>query len=178
VIGQLHDGGTNGSPPVALEVAQGHLWLSNVGQHVKDLGVVTPGRDLAVQLDVAFAKGAGTVSVVRDGQPVVTNFTPPKGTMVDDLDYLKTGIYKDPAAGDSDASLSINDEKIGSSLAQVGNLAGATQPAAAPAAAAPTTANSAEPNRSRSLAPGGDSDSLADPVDIAKETPHDTRTGH
>ena len=65
---------------------------------------------------------------------MLSDFKPPKGTMVDDSDFLKTGVYKDPSAGDGDASLFINDEKIGSSLQQVGNLAGATAGSGSPAA--------------------------------------------
>ena len=144
VIWQLHDGGTNGSPPVALEVAQGRLFLSNVGQHVKDLGAVTPGRNLAVQLDIAFAKNAGTVSVIRDGQQMLSDFKPPKGTMVDDSDYLKTGVYKDPDTNDGDASLFINDEKIGSRWRRSG-----TSPAPPPS----PTAGPARSNRDKDTIP-------------------------
>jgi hypothetical protein len=130
VIWQLHDDGANGSPPVALEVGKGHLWLATSGNdHDKDLGPVTPGSDVAVQLEVQFQTGGGLVNVWRDGKPLVSNYKPAKGTTVDGADYLKAGIYRDPSEGKA-STLYLNDLKIGDSLASVGNLAGAP-PAAA-----------------------------------------------
>ena len=58
VIWQLHDGGTNTSPPVALEIVDGNLWLANVGDRVRDLGPVQAGRNLDVQLDIRFEEAA------------------------------------------------------------------------------------------------------------------------
>lgn len=126
VIWQLHDGGTNGSPPVALEIGQGKLWLATSGNdHDKDLGAVTPGSDVAVQMEVQFAQGGGLVNIWRDGKQVLSDYRPPKGTMVDGSDYMKTGIYRDPSESKA-STLYLNDLKIGSSLASVQNLAGET----------------------------------------------------
>ena len=58
VIWQLHDGGTNTSPPVALEIVDGNLWLANVGDRVRDLGPVQAGRNLDVQLDIRSRRAA------------------------------------------------------------------------------------------------------------------------
>lgn len=125
VVWQLHDDGANGSPPVALEIGQGKLWLATSGNdHDKDLGPVAPGTDVAVQLEVQFQNGGGFVNVWRDGKQLVTNYKPPKGTTVDGADYLKTGIYRDTSETKA-SSLVLNDLKIGDSLASVGNLAGA-----------------------------------------------------
>ena len=126
VIWQLHDNGVNGSPPVAIEVGKGHLWLATSGNdHDKDLGAVAPGSNVSVQLEVEFKTGGGFVNVWRDGKQLVSNYTPPKGTTVDGGAYLKTGIYRDPSEG-KDSTLFLNDLKIGDSLASVSNLAGAT----------------------------------------------------
>lgn len=125
VVWQLHDGGTNTSPPVALEIVDGKLWLSNVGDRVKDLGAVQAGQNLDVQLDITFENGGGSVSVYRGGQQVLQNFQPPQGTMIDDSDYLKTGVYRDPGNSGGDATLFLNDLKIGESLESVSQLAGA-----------------------------------------------------
>ncbi|MDD7965248.1 cutinase family protein [Actinomycetospora lemnae] len=127
VVWQLHDGGTNTSPPVALEIVEGRLWLANVGDRVRDLGPVQAGRNLAVQLDIEFEVGGGSVSVHRDGQQVLQDFRPPRGTMIDSFDYLKTGIYRDADGDAQPATLFLNDLKIGESLASVSDLAGAEQ---------------------------------------------------
>lgn len=126
VIWQLHDNGVNGSPPVALEVGEGRLWLATAGNdRDKDLGPVTPGSNVSVQLEVEFETGGGFVNVWRDGQQLVSNYTPPQGTTVDGGAYLKTGIYRDPSEG-QDSTLFLNDLKIGDSLESVSDLAGAT----------------------------------------------------
>ena len=128
VIWQLHDGGANTSPPVALEVQQGRLWLANVGELVQDLGPVTAGENLAVQMEIEFAQGGGTVSVWRDGREVLTDFAPPQGTMIDDFDYLKTGLYRSESGDAPATELFLNDLKIGDSLESVSGLAGDPAP--------------------------------------------------
>ena len=127
VIFQLHDGGTNGSPPVALEVGDGQLWFANAGNdHDKSLGPVSAGRDVVVQMRVSFdGAGKGTVSVWRDGRAVLSDYAPSKGTMVDGSDYLKTGIYRDPSESQP-STLYLNDLRIGPTLASVDHLAGST----------------------------------------------------
>ena len=127
VIWQLHDGGSNTSPPVALEVVDGRLWLANVGDRVRDLGPVQAGRNLAVQMDIRFEIGGGSVSVHRDGQQVLQDFRPPRGTMIDSFDYLKTGIYRHTDGPAEPATLFLNDLKIGDTLESVSDLAGSEQ---------------------------------------------------
>ncbi len=134
VIWQLHDGGTNTSPPVALEVVDGRLWLANVGDRVRDLGPVQAGRNLDVQLDIRFEIGGGEVSVYRGGRQVLQGFRPPRGTMIDSFDYLKTGIYRHTEGPAEPATIFLNDLKIGETLASVSDLAGAEQGAGAAAA--------------------------------------------
>ena len=130
VIWQLHDGGSNTSPPVALEVVDGRLWLANVGDRVRDLGPVRAGQNLAVQMDIAFEIGGGSVSVYREGQQVLQDFRPPRGTMIDSFDYLKTGIYRHTGGPAEPATIFLNDLKIGDSLESVSDLAGSEQAAA------------------------------------------------
>ncbi|MEJ2865690.1 heparin lyase I family protein [Actinomycetospora flava] len=139
VIWQLHDGGSNTSPPVALEVVDGRLWLANVGDRVRDLGPVQAGRNLAVQMDIEFEIGGGSVSVYREGQQVLQDFRPPRGTMIDSFDYLKTGIYRHTGGPAEPATIFLNDLKIGDSLASVSDLAGSEQGAAATGGNAATT---------------------------------------
>ncbi|WP_433782867.1 heparin lyase I family protein [Actinomycetospora sp. CA-101289] len=136
VIWQLHDGGTNTSPPVALEVVDGHLWLANVGDRVRDLGPVQAGRNLDVQMDIRFEIGGGEVSVYRGGQQVLQGFRPPRGTMIDSSDFLKTGIYRDTNGPAEPATIFLNDLKIGDTLESVSDLAGAEQGTGAGAAPA------------------------------------------
>ncbi|WP_328305566.1 cutinase family protein [Actinomycetospora sp. NBC_00405] len=125
VIWQLHDGGTNTSPPVALEIVDGNLWLANVGDRVRDLGPVQAGRNLDVQLDIRFEEGGGSVSVYRGGRQVLQDFRPPRGTMIDSFDYLKTGIYRHTGGPAEPATIFLNDLKIGETLESVSGLAGA-----------------------------------------------------
>ncbi|GAA4741336.1 cutinase family protein [Actinomycetospora chibensis] len=125
VIWQLHDGGTNTSPPVALEIVDGNLWLANVGDRVRDLGPVQAGRNLDVQLDIEFEEGGGSVSVYRGGRQVLQDFRPPRGTMIDSFDYLKTGIYRHTGGPAEPATIFLNDLKIGETLESVSGLAGA-----------------------------------------------------
>ncbi len=125
VIWQLHDGGTNTSPPVALEIVDGNLWLANVGDRVRDLGPVQAGRNLDVQLDIEFEEGGGSVSVHRGGRQVLQDFRPPRGTMIDSFDYLKTGIYRHTGGPAEPATIFLNDLKIGETLESVSGLAGA-----------------------------------------------------
>ena len=125
VIWQLHDGGTNTSPPVALEIVDGNLWLANVGDRVRDLGPVQAGRNLDVQLDIQFEEGGGSVSVYRGGRQVLQDFRPPRGTMIDSFDYLKTGIYRHTGGPAEPATIFLNDLKIGETLESVSGLAGA-----------------------------------------------------
>ncbi|MDF2976724.1 MAG: hypothetical protein K0S40_1452 [Actinomycetospora sp.] len=153
VIWQLHDGGTNTSPPVALEVVDGRLWLANVGDRVRDLGPVEAGRNLDVQLDIRFEIGGGEVSVYRGGQQVLEGFRPPRGTMIDSFDYLKTGIYRHTEGPAEPATLFLNDLKIGDTLASVSDLAGAEQGAGAGAAAEAGTVD--DPGASGPGAGGG-----------------------
>ena len=140
VIWQLHDNGVNGSPPLALEVGQGKLWLATSGNdHDKDLGAISPGTNVSVQLEVQFETGGGFVNVWRDGKQLVSDYTPPKGTTVDGGAYLKTGIYRDPSEG-KDSALFLNDLKIGDSLDSVGKLAGASTGSGVAGAAIPAAA--------------------------------------
>ena len=61
----------------------------------------------------------------RGGQQVLQDFRPPRGTMIDSFDYLKTGIYRDTGGPAEPATIFLNDLKIGETLESVSGLAGA-----------------------------------------------------
>ena len=61
----------------------------------------------------------------RGGRQVLQDFRPPRGTMIDSFDYLKTGIYRHTGGPAEPATIFLNDLKIGETLESVSGLAGA-----------------------------------------------------
>jgi hypothetical protein len=96
---QWHQRGGTGSPPVALEAGHGRLRLANVGGDQQDVGALGPNDTSDVVVHVHFSRdpAKSVVDVWRDGVPKVVNYHPPRGTMIDGGDYLKLGLYRDPA---------------------------------------------------------------------------------
>lgn len=96
---QWHQNGDNGSPPIALQAGGGRLRLANVGTDEQDLGALGPDDTLDVVLHIHFSRGPGAaeVDVWRDGVPKLTDYHPPRGTLLDGGDYMKIGLYRDPA---------------------------------------------------------------------------------
>lgn len=98
LIAQFHQDANTGSPPIALEIGDGQLRLANQGTHQQPLGAITTNGTLDVVLHVVFSRDPAhaQVDVYRDGTPVLTGYHPPGGTLLDDGDYLKLGLYRDP----------------------------------------------------------------------------------
>ena len=96
---QWHQRANTGSPPIALEAGRGRLRLANVGADQQDVGPLGPDDTLDVVLHIHFSRNpaAAVIDVWRDGVPKVTNYHPPRGTLLDGGDYLKIGLYRDPA---------------------------------------------------------------------------------
>ena len=96
---QWHQRANTGSPPIALEAGQGRLRLANVGADQQDVGPLGPDDTLDVVLHIHFSRNpaAAVIDVWRDGVPKVTDYHPPRGTLLDGGDYLKIGLYRDPA---------------------------------------------------------------------------------
>ncbi|MDT7743026.1 MAG: hypothetical protein QOE59_2104 [Actinomycetota bacterium] len=96
---QWHQLAGTGSPPIALEVGGGRLRLANVGADQQDVGPLGPNDTFDVVLHIHFSRdpGRAVVDVWRDGVPKVVNYHPPQGTLLDGGDYLKLGLYRDPA---------------------------------------------------------------------------------
>lgn len=98
LIAQFHHDGNTGSPPIALEVGHGHLRLANQGTHQQDLGPISGDGIVDVVLHVTFSRdpARGQIDVWRDGTPVLAEYHPPGGTLLDGGNYLKLGLYRDP----------------------------------------------------------------------------------
>ncbi len=96
---QWHQRANTGSPPIALEAGRGRLRLANVGADQQDVGALGPNDTIDVVLHIHFSRspGAAEIDVWRDGLPKVVNYHPPRGTLLDGGDYLKIGLYRDPA---------------------------------------------------------------------------------
>ncbi len=96
---QWHQNADDGSPPIALQAGNGRLQLANVGTDEQDLGALGPDDTIDVVLHIHFSRDPGTaeIDVWRDGLPKVTNYHPPRGTLLDRGDYMKIGLYRDPS---------------------------------------------------------------------------------
>ena len=96
---QWHQRADDGSPPIALQAGNGRLRLANVGTDQQDLGPIGPNDTLDVVLHIHFSRNpaAAQVDIWRDGMPKLTNYHPPRGTLLDGGDYMKIGLYRDPA---------------------------------------------------------------------------------
>jgi hypothetical protein len=117
---QWHHYGDSGSPPVAVEVRDNRLMLSAEGEDRQDLGPVRGGDRIDLTMRIAFSRDSdrGTVDVWRDGDRVLRSYKPPGGTLLDQSDYMKLGLYRDESI-DEPARLVLEDLRIGPSLASV-----------------------------------------------------------
>lgn len=117
---QWHHYGDSGSPPVAIEVRENRLVLSAEGEDRQDLGPVRGGDRIDLTMRIAFSRDPdrGTVDVWRDGNRVLRDHRPPGGTLLDQSDYMKLGLYRDESI-DEPGRLWLEDLRIGPSLASV-----------------------------------------------------------
>jgi hypothetical protein len=120
VILQWHQLADTGSPPIALEVGRGQLRLANVGTHQQSLGPVTANATVDVVLRIRFSQDpdTGLIEVWRNGREVLTDYHPPEGTLLDGADYVKMGIYRDPAIRQA-SSMAVTRLAIGPTAAAI-----------------------------------------------------------
>jgi hypothetical protein len=123
---QWHQNGDNGSPPIALQAGGGRLRLANVGTDFQDLGPLGPDDTIDVVLHIHFSRspGAAEVDIWRDGQSKLTNYHPPRGTLLDGGDYMKIGLYRDPSIS-QDSSMTLSRLVVGPTDAAI-NATGIT----------------------------------------------------
>ena len=71
-------------------------------------------------LHVRFARdpAGAQVDVWRGGTPVLTGYHPPGGTLLDGGDYLKLGLYRDPAISTASA-VTITEVQAGPTAASI-----------------------------------------------------------
>ncbi|HEY2224061.1 heparin lyase I family protein [Actinomycetospora sp.] len=120
LILQWHQRGGTGSPPIALEAGSGRLRLANVGGDQQDVGALGPDDTVDVVLHVHFSRDPdkSVVDVWRNGVAKVKNYHPPRGTMIDAGDYLKVGLYRDPAIT-QDSSMTTSRLVVGPTAASI-----------------------------------------------------------
>ena len=124
VILQWHHTSPNGSPPLALQVTRGQLYMVSEGDDMQAIGPVSPGQRIDLTMRVTFAQDpdAGSVTVWRDGRPTgVTNWQPRDGTMSTRDAYLKMGMYRAQAIREN-GSIIVTDLKIGRDPEGIGGI--------------------------------------------------------
>jgi hypothetical protein len=117
---QWHQDADDGSPPIALEAGGGRLRLANVGTDEQDVGALGPDDTIDVVLHIHFSRDPDTaeIDVWRDGIPKVTNYHPPRGTLLDRGAYMKIGLYRDPAIT-QDSSMTTSRLVVGPTVASI-----------------------------------------------------------
>ncbi len=121
LILQWHQLASTGSPPLALEVGRGQLRLANEGSHQQSLGPVGTNATVDVVLRIRFSRDpdTGLVEAWRDGRQVLADYHPPEGTLPDGANYVKMGIYRDPAIRQA-SSTAVTRLAIGPTPASIG----------------------------------------------------------
>lgn len=120
VVLQWHHAGDSGSPPVAVEVRGNQVVLASEGADYQNLGPISGGQPIDLVLRIAFSKDPeqGTVDVWNRGRHVLTDFHPSNGTMLDESNYMKVGLYRDTSISDP-GKLYLNDLEVGPTMASV-----------------------------------------------------------
>ena len=124
VVLQWHHTSPNGSPPLALQVTRGQLYMVSEGDDMQAIGPVSPGERIDLTMRVTFAQdpSEGSVTVWRDGRPTgVTDWSPRDGTMSTRAAYLKMGMYRAQAIREG-GSMIVTDLKIGPDARAIGGI--------------------------------------------------------
>lgn len=124
LILQWHHTSPNGSPPMALQVTRGQLYMVSNGDDMQAIGPVSPGQRIDLTMNIVWSMDSdeGRVTVWRDGQPTgVTNWQPSDGTMSTREAYLKMGMYRDPGIR-AGGSIIVTDLKIGRDAQGIGGI--------------------------------------------------------
>ena len=118
---QWHHYGDEGSPPVAIAVQRGQLMITGGDDdrnesYEQPIAAIQPGDRIDIIVRIVFSRDPekGTVDVWSGGRRVVTAFHPPDGTLYDDGDYMKVGLYRSRDLDDR-AVLTMDDVAAGRS---------------------------------------------------------------
>lgn len=119
IIMQWHHYGDEGSPPVAIAVQDGQLMITggddNRNQaYEQPIAPISPGDPIDIIVRIVFSRDPdkGTVDVWSGGRRMVTAFNPPDGTLYDEGDYVKVGLYRSQELS-TPASLTLDDVAVG-----------------------------------------------------------------
>jgi hypothetical protein len=120
VILQWHHQGDEGSPPVAVQVRDNRLMLAADGTDLQDLGPIAGGGRVDLTLRIVFSRDPelGTVDVWSNGQHVLQGYHPADGTLFDQSNYMKVGLYRDTSI-EGPGHLWLDDLRVGPTLASV-----------------------------------------------------------
>lgn len=118
----------DGSPPLELRIGNGNYILSGGADAPggsknfdKTIAPAVVGKVTTLVLHVKFSSksSVGLVDAWVDGQPKVTGFHPPAGTLYSgDFSYWKLGLYRDTSIEDP-ATYELSDARLGDSYASV-----------------------------------------------------------
>jgi hypothetical protein len=119
IIMQWHHYGDEGSPPVAIAVQKGQLMITGGDDdrnesYEQPIARIQPGDPIDLIVRIVFSRDPekGTVDVWSEGRRAVTAFNPPDGTLYDDGDYMKVGLYRSTDLTDR-AELTMDDVAVG-----------------------------------------------------------------
>lgn len=141
VLLQWHHQGDGGSPPIALQARGNRLMLASEGEDLQDLGPLRGGDQVDVTMRIAFSRDPeqSAVDVWRGPEHVLRDYHPEGGTLLDEADYLKVGLYRDDSI-DEAGRLWLEDLRIGPTIASVRSPA--TSATAAPTEDGSTSSSS------------------------------------
>ncbi|PVZ07979.1 polysaccharide lyase [Actinomycetospora cinnamomea] len=130
ILLQWHQFSDEGSPPIAVEVRDGRLVLSEEGRAYQDLGPARPGAPIDLVLRIRFSEDPdeGVVDVWNAGEHVLQEFRPESGTLLDEGNYLKVGYYRSTSI-DETGTVYLDDLRVGPTAASVGGRATSNIPA-------------------------------------------------
>lgn len=129
IILQWHQQQDTGSPPLALQVTQGGLFMVSGGMEARPLGPIAAGQPVNLTMQVRFSRfpALSSVTVFRDGRPTaVQDWHPAGGTMYSPFAYMKMGMYRSqsiPYGG----SVAITDLKVGHTPDAIGGMGALAQ---------------------------------------------------
>lgn len=121
---QWHHALPSGSPPLALQITRGQLYMVSEGDDMQAIGPVSPGQRVDLTMRVKFSQDPdeGSVTVWRDGRPTgVTDWHPRDGTMSTPEAYMKMGMYRSTSIREG-GSIIVTDLKIGRDAAGIGGI--------------------------------------------------------
>lgn len=130
---QWHHEGDDGSPPISVNARDNKLELAGGDNldhksYEKTIAPIGAGQPVNLVLKIVFSQDSdkGSIDVWSQGRQLVSNFHPPDGTMYDDGDYLKVGMYRDTSLSGT-ADVFLNNVAVGTDLDSVQKAIGNSQ---------------------------------------------------